>query len=88
MTKDQAALLRSIDEVIGMYLLLLRLEGRMGENAVCDRLDISPARLRSYERGECAIPASKLYLFAEMAEVKMDFFFMDLIGRIARSGGV
>lgn len=84
--QDQTALLRKIDETVGMYMTLMRLEGKISPDHICELLEISPSTLRAYERGERAIPASKLYLFADFLGVKMDFFFMDLISRLMVSG--
>jgi transcriptional regulator with XRE-family HTH domain len=82
MPNDHASRQRQIDEMIGMYMMLMRLEGRLSENQICEELDIAPSTLRSYERGERSVPAARLYLFAEMAEVKMDFFFADMLERL------
>ncbi len=60
---------------IGRRLRLKREITGLTQSALGQKIDVSRIKIGQYESGQIAIPASKLFLLAQVFNVNVDYFF-------------
>ncbi len=69
-----------IDRHVGMRLRLLRLNHKMSQTELGDKVGVTFQQIQKYERGANRIGASRLWKFCEIFEAEPNFFFDGLGG--------
>ncbi len=69
-----------IDRHVGMRLRLLRLNHKMSQTELGDKVGVTFQQIQKYERGANRIGASRLWKLCEIFEAEPNFFFDGLDG--------
>lgn len=77
-----------IDRHVGTRVRMLRLQHRITQSDLADKLGVSFQQVQKYETGANRISASKLYSIAQALEVKPGYFFDGLDDNIASQDAV
>lgn len=71
---------KAIDRHVGMRLRLLRLNHKMSQTELGDKVGVTFQQIQKYERGANRIGASRLWKLCEIFEAEPNFFFDGLAG--------
>lgn len=66
---------KAIDRHVGMRLRLLRLNHKMSQTELGNRVGVTFQQIQKYERGANRIGASRLWSLCEIFEAEPNFFF-------------
>ena len=69
---------KAIDRHVGMRLRLLRLNHKMSQTELGDKVGVTFQQIQKYERGANRIGASRLWKLCEIFEAEPNFFFEGL----------
>ena len=69
---------KAIDRHVGMRLRLLRLNHKMSQTELGDKVGVTFQQVQKYERGSNRIGASRLWRLCEIFEAEPNFFFEGL----------
>jgi ribosome-binding protein aMBF1 (putative translation factor) len=67
---------RPIDVIVGRRLLARRLELALSHEDLAAAVEVPPARIAAYERGEERVMPAYLIRFTDLLGVKLRFFFV------------
>jgi transcriptional regulator with XRE-family HTH domain len=76
----------SIDRHIGSRLRMRRLALGISQEKLGDALGLTFQQVQKYEKGTNRVGGSRLLKLAELLEVDVGFFYMNLEGHVVRSG--
>ena len=73
-----------IDRHVGMKLRLLRLNAKMSQTGLGNKLGLTFQQIQKYERGANRIGGSRLWQICEIFNAEPNFFFDGLGGRLSQ----
>ncbi len=76
--KKLSEAVKAIDRHVGMRLRLLRLNHKMSQTELGDKVGVTFQQVQKYERGANRIGASRLWKLCEIFEAEPNFFFEGL----------
>lgn len=79
MAKDSAAVDKSVDISVGRRLKAQRTLAGVSQGKLGEMVGLSFQQIQKYEQGSNRISAGRLYQFASVLGVSVDYFFEDLV---------